>query len=260
MKHRVYAIVFFMTFIFTSMAQTLSIEYTYTDGTKEAENIGLDRMTITYKYDSISSYKITRILISNVFDPITPSGFNRIHPELWLYFKDGEASNIFGPKRSDCMYDFIQNEYNITLDKTNSNNTIGAFSFNCVSPRDIAFHNGKKIKSTSGRVSYSKFKNIPSNVLNNELLDNLKPFYLEPARTLTETSNGTCIKFISPSYNEYTKKFNINDLSLERIKVINNLKRLGYTLVSQKGEFPLLYRNDADNTVKIYETYIEIEF
>ena len=86
--------------------------------------------------------------------------------------------------------------------------------------------------------------------------ENLKPFY---PTSLIEKSDGSYLDFVSPSYNEDEKNTKLNGLSLERVKVINNLKRMGYTLASQKGEFPLIYKKDNASTVKMYETYIEVD-
>ena len=48
----------------------------------------------------------------------------------------------------------------------------------------------------------------------------------------------------------------MNDLSLERVAVINNLKRMGYTLTSAKGVFPLTYQDKDGNKISTKEQEI----
>ncbi|MEE1260770.1 MAG: hypothetical protein U0K66_11385, partial [Paludibacteraceae bacterium] len=115
------------------------------------------------------------------------------------------------------------------------------------------YHNGKQISSISGRISYFKFKTIKSTILNEDLAENLNPFYLAPI-TLTgssDVSDASYIKFIFSTLS--------NELAVARVTVINNLKRMGYTLTSQKGVFPLTYQNQNGNTILMYETYIMVK-
>ena len=65
-------------------------------------------------------------------------------------------------------------------DKKDADNGIMAISFYSYSLPDFAYHNGKQISSISGRFSYFKFKTIRSTILNDDLADNLNPFYLAP--------------------------------------------------------------------------------
>ena len=118
---------------------------------------------------------------------------------------------------------------------------------------DFAYHNGKQISSISGRISYFKFKTIRSTILNDDLAENLNPFYLAPI-TLTGTSDVS-----DASYIEYIFPSSYNELAVARVKVINNLKRMGYTLTSQKGVFPLTYQNKNGNTILMYETSIMVK-
>ncbi|MBR5210341.1 MAG: hypothetical protein IKV67_10885, partial [Paludibacteraceae bacterium] len=176
--------------------------------------------------------------------------------KLIFSFKDGEPSEVSGPyEMPSSMGNTIRIlfSYGFKLDKKDADNGIMAISFYSYELPDFAYHNGKQVSSISGRISYFKFKSITSTILNDELAENLKPFYLAPI-TLTgisDVADASYIKFISPSSS--------NEMAVNRVMVINNLKRMGYTLRSQKGVFPLIYKKDNASTVKMYETYIEVD-
>ena len=256
MKSRIaYIILLLMTFIFPSVAQNSYIEYEYVDGTKERNTIGTERFYCRYYQNEGSSYRIKTIYIDNVFDTLIPNIGSQIFDKLILIFYDGELSYLDGPRIFYSMGDPL-GIYKYKLDKVNPKTRIMAVSFNSNKLPNFAYHNGKQISSISGRISYSKFKTIPSKILNEELRENLKPFY---PTSLIEKSDGSYLDFVSPSYNENEKNTKLNGLSLERVKVINNLKRMGYSLTSQKGVFPLTYQNQNGNTILMYETYIMVK-
>ena len=265
MKSRIaYIFLLLMTFVFPSVAQNSYIEYEYVDGTKERSTIDLDRIHFTYFQKEGSSFIIKEIFIANVFDSITPRDLARnvsrkqIFDMLRLYFKDGVPTGAAGPYSATSMGNSILYGYDVKLDKTDSKSGIMTAIFKSNKLPGYAYHNGKQISSISGRISYVRLKTIPSTILNDELKENLKPFYLDPT-LLTGKSSGLYIKFISPSYDKNAKKANLNDLSIERVNVIKNLKQMGYTLTSQKGVFPLTYQNPNGNTIMMYETYIMVK-
>ncbi|MEE1083173.1 MAG: hypothetical protein UH850_05480 [Paludibacteraceae bacterium] len=256
MKFRIsYIILFLFAFIFPSIAQDSYIDYEYVDGTKEREAISSDRMECRYTFDKGSSYIISSIFIFNVFEPKKGDLY---YSCLGVSFKNGELSSATGPRSYTSMGDFNPFQYDLKLGKIDSNKGIMTVCFKSKDTNPTTSrHNGKQIKSISGCISYSRLKIIPSTILNEELKDNLKPFYLDTTR-LTGNSYCSYIKFISPSYDENAKKINMNDLSLERVAVINNLKRMGYTLTSAKGVFPLTYQDKDGNKILMYETYIMV--
>ena len=256
MKSRIaYIILFLTTFIFPSVAQDSFIEYEYVDGTKERNTIGTERFYCHYYQNEGSSYRIKTIYIDNVFDTLIPNIGSQIFDKLIFVFNDGELSYLAGPRyiysMGNRLYDYVYNS-----DEVNPKAGIMAVSFNSNKLPNFAYHNGKQISSISGRISYFKVKTIPSKMLNDELRENLKPFY---PTSLIEKSDGSYLDFVSPSYNEDEKNTKLNGLSLERVKVINNLKRMGYTLASQKGVFPLTYQNQDGNTILMYETSIMVK-
>ena len=246
-----------MTFLSPSEAQDSYLEYVFTDETRKVETIGLERIRFNWSHCRDSSYRMKTIIVENVFDKkanvLGPKGLS-VTPELIIYFGDGEPRGGGGP----TFYGFIDppapNTYEILEKKENNNGTVtllfkGSYS-------GLAYHKGKQMSSLSGRITYPKFRNISSKILSEELTENLKPFYLDSLYS----SGDACVRLISPSYDETAKKVNLTDLSIERVTVVNNLKRLGYSLVSQKGEFPLTYRKEGEPDVRMYETYIEICF
>ena len=255
MKSRIAYIILFLTaFIFPSVAQDSYVEYEYVDGTKETDIISFDRMECKYSLDKGKSYIISNIFIHGVFEPKKGDPYFSC---LWISFKNGEPSNAIGPRSYTSMGNYYTLfQYDLCSGKTVANNGITTVLFKSkdTNPR-ISRHNGKLIKSISGCISYSKFKINPS--LNYGLIENLKPFYLD-STLLSGNCYSSYLKFVSPSYDEKAKKINLNDLSLERVKVINNLKRMGYTLTSPKGVFPLTYQNQDGNTILVYETYIVV--
>ena len=266
MKNRMtYIILFLFAFIFQLSAQISFVEYQYVDGTKERNTIDMGRMSFQYYYNEGLTYRIRNIYIDNVFDTLTPMDIERnalrasCSDKLSFSFKDGEPSEVSGPyEMSSSMGNTMRIlfSYGFKLDKKDADNGIMAISFYSYSLPDFAYHNGKQISSISGRISYFKVKTIPSKILNDELRENLKPFY---PTSLIEKSDGSYLDFVSPSYNENEKNTKLNGLSLERVKVINNLKRMGYTLASQKGVFPLTYQNQDGNTILMYETSIMVK-
>ena len=245
-----------MTFVFPSFSQNSYIDYEYVDGTKERNTIGTERFYCRYYQNEGSSYRIKTIYIDNVFDTLIPNIGSQIFDKLIFKFNDGELSDVIGPS-IQCMGDRLDS-YEYKLDKVDPKIGTIAVLFKSNRLPGYAYHNGKQISSISGRISYVRLKTIPSTILNDELKENLKPFYLDPT-LLTGKSSGLYIKFISPSYDKNAKKANLNDLSIERVNVIKNLKQMGYTLTSQKGVFPLTYQNPNGNTIMMYETYIMVK-
>ena len=255
MKSRIaYIILLLMTFVFPSFSQNSYIDYEYVDGTKERNTIGTERFYCRYYQNEGSSYRIKTIYIDNVFDTLIPNMGSQIFDKLIFKFNDGELSDVIGPS-IQCMGDRLDS-YEYKLDKVNPKAGIMSVLFKSNSLPRFAYHNGKQISSISGRISYSRVKTIKSTILNDELRENLKPFY---PTSLIEKSDGSYLDFVSPSYNEDEKNTKLNGLSLERVKVINNLKRMGYTLTSQKGVFPLTYQNQNGNTILMYETSIMVK-
>ena len=260
MKNRItYIMLFLFAFLFPSVAQNSYVEYEYIDGTKESNIIDMERMSFKYCHNEGLTYRITDICIDNVFDRIMPMDLARnesrklIDDVLHIKFRDGEPVSVSGPFNMTSMGGFRMDSYGFKLDKKDADNGIMAISFYSYSLPDFAYHNGKQISSISGRISYFKFKTIKSTILNEDLAENLNPFYLAPI-TLTGTSDvsdASYIEFISPS--------SYNELAVARVTVINNLKRIGYTLTSQKGVFPLTYQNQDGNTILMYEDYIMVK-
>ena len=260
MKYRIlYIMLFLFAFLFPSVAQNSYIEYEYVDGTKEREAIDMIRMSFKYCYNEGLTYRITDICIDNVFDTIRPMDLVRnesrklIDDVLHIKFREGEPVSVSGPFNMTSMGGFRMDSYGFRSDKKDADNGIMAISFYSYSLPDFAYHNGKQISSISGRFSYFKFKTIKSTILNDDLAENLNPFYLAPI-TLTgssDVSDASYIKFIFSTLP--------NELAVARVKVINNLKRMGYTLTSQKGVFPLTYQNQDGNTILMYETSIMVK-
>jgi len=260
MKYRIlYIILFLFAFLFPSVAQNSYIEYEYVDGTKESNIIDMERMSFKYCHNEGLTYRITDICIDNVFDTIRPMDLARnesrklIDDVLHIKFRDGEPVSVSGPFNMTSMGGFRMDSYGFRSDKKDADNGIMSISFYSYELPDFAYHNGKQISSISGRISYFKFKTIKSTILNDDLAENLNPFYLAPI-TLTgssDVSDASYIEFISPSSS--------NELAVARVTVINNLKRMGYTLTSQKGVFPLTYQNQNGNTILVYETNIMVK-
>ena len=263
MKYRVtYIILFLFAIIFQLSAQISYVEYQYVDGTKEKNTIEFERMSFQYSQSERLTYMIRNIYIADVFDTLTPMDIaqNVSRPtcsdKLIFSFKDGEPSEVSGPyEMSSSMGNTMRIlfSYGFKLDKKDADNGIMAISFYSYSLPDFAYHNGKQISSISGRISYFKFKTIRSTILNDELVENLKPFYLAPIslKGTSDVSDESYINFVFPSSS--------NELAVARVTVINNLKRMGYTLTSQKGVFPLTYQNQNGNTILMYETSIMVK-
>ena len=260
MKYRIlYIMLFLFAFLFPSVAQNSYIEYEYVDGTKEREAIDMIRMSFKYCYNEGLTYRITDICIDNVFDTIRPMDLVRnesrklIDDVLHIKFREGEPVSVSGPFNMTSMGGFRMDSYGFRSDKKDADNGIMAISFYSYSLPDFAYHNGKQISSVSGSIGYSKFRNIPSSILSEELKENLKPFYLAPIllKGTSDVLDSSYIKFISSSLP--------NEMAVNRVMVIGNLKRMGYTLASQKGVFPLTYQNDKGSSILMYETYIMIK-
>ena len=263
MKNRMtYIILFLFAIIFQLSAQISFVEYQYVDGTKERNTIDMGRMSFQYYYNEGLTYRIRNIYIDNVFDTLTPMDIERnalrasCSDKLSFSFKDGEPSEVSGPyEMSSSMGNTMRIlfSYGFKLDKKDADNGIMAISFYSYSLPDFAYHNGKQISSISGSIGYSKFRNIPSSILNEELKENLKPFYLAPIllKGTSDVLDSSYIKFISSSLP--------NEMAVNRVMVIGNLKRMGYTLASQKGVFPLTYQNDKGSSILMYESYIMIK-
>ena len=260
MKYRIlYIMLFLFAFLFPSVAQNSYIEYEYVDGTKESNIINMERMSFKYCHNEGLTYRITDICIDNVFDTIRPMDLARnesrklIDDVLHIKFRDGEPVSVSGPFNMTSMGGFRMDSYGFRSDKKDADNGIMSISFYSYELPDFAYHNGKQISSISGRISYFKFKAIKSTILNDDLAENLNPFYLAPI-TLTgssDVSDASYIKFIFSTLS--------NELAVARVTVINNLKRMGYTLTSQKGVFPLTYQNQNGNTILVYETNIMVK-
>ncbi len=271
MKYRIlYIMLFLFAFLFPSVAQNSYIEYEYVDGTKESNIIDMERMSFKYCHNEGLTYRITDIYIENIFDTLTPMDIARnvsrkqIFDILHLYYIDGEPIGLSGPLSAVSM---AYNRLDIYEFKSevDTKNGIMAVLFKSIKLPGYAYHNGKQISSISGRISYSRDKTIPSTTVNDDLKETLKHFCLTPI-LLKGISDVSYIKFVfpsvklvSPSYDEITEKIKFNDLSLERVNLINNLKRMGYSLTSQKGVFPLTYQNQDGNTILVYETNIMVK-
>lgn len=142
----------------------------------------------------------------------------RYSDKLNVSFYDGEPSGMSGP----FMIKGHLDRYVFRSGIVDANNGIMVVSFNA--DKRYAYHNGKQISSIHGSIVYSKFRIIPASILSEELIENLKPFY---PKSFIEKSDGSYLDFVSPSYNEDEKNTKLNGLSLERVNVINNLKRMG---------------------------------
>ena len=190
MKSRIaYIILLLMTFVFPSVAQNSYIDYEYVDGTKEREAIDMRRITFQYCYNDRLSYRIKNFFIDNVFDTLRPVDIAQnalraiCSDKLSFSFKDGEPYEVSGPYEIPSSMGNTMRilfSYGFKLDKKDADNGIMAISFYSYSLPDFAYHNGKQISSISGRFSYFKFKTIRSTILNDDLADNLNPFYLAP--------------------------------------------------------------------------------
>ena len=260
MKYRIlYIMLFLFAFLFPSVAQNSYIEYEYVDGTKESNIIDMERMSFKYCHNEGLTYRITDICIDNVFDTIRPMDLARnesrklIDDVLHIKFRDGEPVSVSGPFNMTSMGGFRMDSYGFRSDKKDADNGIMSISFYSYELPDFAYHNGKQISSISGRISYFKFKTIKLTILNDDLADNLNPFYLAPI-TLTGTSDVSDASYIKFIFSTLP-----NELAVARVTVINNLKRMGYTLTSQKGVFPLTYQNQNGNTILMYETNIMVK-
>ena len=256
MKNRItYIILFLFAIIFQLSAQISFVEYQYVDGTKEREALVPNQIVYKRSFGN-DVYSITSINIDFVFDsvfarPNSPIP-NRVDHRMIILFQDSKPYAIQFPRSFDAMYNTTPPDIFIDSKESISNNrTIMTFKFIDNIP-NFAFHNGKQIASISGRLEYVKDKNIPSSVMDSDMREMFLPFSHE---VWTESTTGSTLKISSQSIPSYS-----NEMAVARVRIINNLKRIGYTLTSQKGVFPLTYQNQNGNTIMMYDTYILIRF
>ncbi len=255
MKNRMtYIILFLFAFILHLNAQNQYLEFEYTDGTKERE--ALVPSQIVYKRSFGNEvYSITSINIDFVFDSLVAKSNasfpSRVDHRMKILF-DSKPYAIQFPRPFDVMYNTTPPDIFIDSKESISNNrTIMTFKSIDNIP-NFAFHNGKQIASISGRLEYVKDKNIPSSVIDSDMREMFLPFSHE---VWTESTTGSTLKISSQSIQSYS-----NEMAVARVRIINNLKRIGYTLTSQKGVFPLTYQNQDGNTILLYKSYILIRF
>ena len=256
MKNRItYIILFLFAFIFQLKAQPQYVEYEYVDGTKERE--ALNPNLIVYKRSFWNDvYSMTSINIDFAFDSLfmTPNSTNPVGSDhrLIILFQDSKPNAIQFPRPFNVMYNTMPLDIDIDSKESTSNNqTIMTFKSVGNFPNST-FHNGKQIASISGRLEYVKDKNIPSSVIDSDMREMFLPFSHEE---WTESTTGSTLKISSQSIPSYS-----NEMAVARVRIINNLKRIGYTLTSQKGMFPLTYQNQNGNTIMMYDKYILIRF
>jgi len=255
MKNRmIYIILFLFAFIFHLNAQNQYLEYEYVDGTKERE--ALNPNQIVYKRSFWNDvYSMTSINIDFVFDSlfVIPNSTNpvRVDHRMIILFQDSKPNAIQFPR-------FFINSMGNTLpqdiiidskESTSNNRTVMTFK----TDKSLFFsHNGKQIASISGRLEYVKDKSISPSVIDSDMRKNFFPLCHEE---WTESTTGSTLKISNRSHSSL-----YNEMVVTRVKIINNLKRMGYTLTSQKGVFPLTYQNQDGNTILIYESYVLIRF
>ncbi len=258
MKNRMtYIILFLFAFILHLNAQNQYLEFEYTDGTKEREALVPSQIVVVVRQSFGNDvYSITSIKIDFVFDsvfarPNSPIP-NRVDHRMIILFQDSKPYAIQFPRSFDVMYNTTPPDIFIDSKESISNNrTIMTFKSIDNIP-NFAFHNGKQIASISGRLEYVKDKNIPSSVIDSDMREMFLPFSHE---VWTESTTGSTLKISSQSIQSYS-----NEMAVARVRIINNLKRIGYTLTSQKGVFPLTYQNQDGNTILLYKSYILIRF
>lgn len=242
-----------MAFVFPSLAQDSFIEYTYLDSTKEIETLNPNR--IEYKRSLLNEeYSISSINVDFVFDSLV------IRQDLSTQVLVLQRMKILFDSAAPLgiQYPFSLNVRilggNIDIDSketTSNNRTIMAFNTTGRFP-SYACHNGKQILSISGRLEYEKVKKISASAAGDNMRNLLYPFVLQE---VTENNDGSTLKFTWQTKSSLTQ-----ELAVARVSVINNLKRVGYSLTSTKGVYPLIYSEGVGNTIKMYENYIEIGF
>ena len=256
MKNRMtYIILFLFAFIFHLNAQNQYLEYEYVDGTKERE--ALNPNLIVYKRSFWNDvYSMTSINIDFVFDsvfarPNSPIP-NRVDHRMIILFQDSKPNAIQFPRFFNSMGNTLPQDIIIDSKESTSNNqTIMTFKSVGNFPNST-FHNGKQVSSISGRLEYVKDKSISPSVIDSDMRKNFFPLCHEE---WTESTTGSTLKISNRSHSSL-----YNEMAVTRVKIINNLKRMGYTLTSQKGVFPLTYQNQEGNTILIYESYVLIRF
>ena len=256
MKNRItYIILFLFAFIFQLKAQPQYVEYEYVDGTKERE--ALNPNLIVYNRSFWNDvYSMTSINIDFAFDSLfmTPNSTNPVGADhrLIILFQDSKPNAIQFPRPFNVMYNTMPLDIDIDSKESTSNNqTIMTFKSVGNFPNST-FHNGKQIASISGRLEYVKDKPISSSVYNSDMR---KIFFPLCHEVWTESTTGSTLKISTGSFKPLP-----NEMAVTRVKIINNLKRMGYVLTSPKGVFPLTYQNQDGNTIMMYDTYILIRF
>ncbi|MBR5210339.1 MAG: hypothetical protein IKV67_10875 [Paludibacteraceae bacterium] len=255
MKFRIsYIILFLFAFIFHLNAQNQYLEYEYVDGTKERESLIPNQ--IVYKRSLWNDvYSMTSINIDFVFDsvfarPNSPIP-NRVDHRLIILFQDSKPNAIQFPRFFNSMGNTLPQDIIIDSKESTTNNRT-VMTFKTIDKSLFFFHNGKQIASISGRLEYVKDKSIFPSVIDSDMR---KIFFPLCHEVWTESTTGSTLKISTGSFKPLP-----NEMAVTRVKIINDLKRMGYVLTSSKGVFPLTYQNQDGNTIGVYETYILIRF
>ena len=255
MKNRItYIILFLFAFIFQLKAQPQYVEYEYVDGTKERE--ALNPNLIVYKRSFWNDvYSMTSINIDFVFDsvfvrPNSPYP-NRVDHRMIILFQDSKPYAIQFPRFFNVMSNTLPQDIIIDSKESTSNNRT-IMTFKTIDDSLFFSHNGKQIASISGRLEYVKDKTISPSVIDSDMR---KIFFPLCHEVWTESTTGSTLKISTGSFKPLP-----NEMAVTRVKIINNLKRMGYVLTSPKGVFPLTYQNQDGMSILIYETYILIRF
>lgn len=255
MKNRItYIILFLFAFIFQLKAQPQYVEYEYVDGTKERESLIPNQ--IVYKRSFWNDvYSMTSINIDYVFDsvfarPNSPIP-NRVDHRMIILFQDSKPNAIQFPRFFNSMGNTLPQDIIIDSKESTSNNRT-VMTFKTIDKSLFFFHNGKQIASISGRLEYVKDKTISPSVIDSDMR---KIFFPLCHEVWTESTTGSTLKISTGSFKPLP-----NEMAVTRVKIINNLKRMGYVLTSSKGVFPLTYQNQDGKSILIYETYVLIMF
>ena len=255
MKNRItYIILFLFAFILHLNAQNQYLEFEYTDGTKERESLIPNQ--IVYKRSLWNDvYSMTSINIDFVFDsvfarPNSPIP-NRVDHRMIILFQDSKPNAIQFPRFFNSMGNTLPQDIIIDSKESTSNNRM-VMTFKTIDKSLFFFHNGKQIASISGRLEYVKDKTISPSVIDSDMR---KIFFPLCHEVWTESTTGSTLKISTGSFKPLP-----NEMAVTRVKIINNLKRMGYVLTSPKGVFPLTYQNQDGKSILIYETYVLIMF
>lgn len=255
MKNRmIYIILVLFAFIFQLKAQPQYVEYEYVDGTKERESLIPNQ--IVYKRSFWNDvYSMTSINIDYVFDsvfarPNSPIP-NRVDHRMIILFQDSKPNAIQFPRFFNSMGNTLPQDIIIDSKESTSNNRT-VMTFKTIDKSLFFFHNGKQIASISGRLEYVKDKTISPSVIDSDMR---KIFFPLCHEVWTESTTGSTLKISTGSFKPLP-----NEMAVTRVKIINNLKRMGYVLTSSKGVFPLTYQNQDGKSILIYETYVLIMF